>query len=77
MEVLHLPWEDGFEMFIKCVEHEEEERLYQFWVAYYTNPFGGKERKSWEQFKKPSKTKVASQESTGNISGVDLARLGK
>lgn len=46
-----------------------------FWVAYATNPFGGKKRKSWEEFKNGGDDKKPSEaHSSSNYKGVDLVK---
>lgn len=49
--------------------------MYMFWVAYATNPFGGKKRKSWEEFKNGGESKTSSDaDPTSNYKGVDLVK---
>lgn len=77
VEVLKYPLDYGLELFIKCLEKEREDRLYMLWVAYFTNAFGGKERKSWEEFRGVSTKKSKPQGKIGTITGVDLAQQRK
>lgn len=66
-------------MYKTCQLKEREDRLYMLWVAYYTNPLAGGKRKSWDEFLSASTTKSTppDKDKIGNISGVDLAQVGR
>lgn len=59
--------------------HQREERLYALWVAYFTAPFSGDKRKTWDEFYKESTTvsKTSSPEQRGTYKGVDLVKASK
>ena len=61
-------------MFKRCVDVKTEDRMYAFWVAYATNPFGGKKRMSWEEFKAGGKKESSDANPNSNYKGVDLVK---
>lgn len=75
--VLDFPFDYGMELYLNCIRKEREDRLYLLWVSYYTNAFGSKERKSWEEFKAVSTASSPTPKKVGTITGVDLAQMRK
>ena len=73
-DILTYPLSDGLEMYMRSLKREREDRLYLLWVAYYTNPFAGKDRKTWEEFLGETKVTNAPASKYGKITGVDLAQ---
>lgn len=64
-------------LYVACQEKERENRLFDYWVAYFNNPFGGKDRKTWEEFYLDATRKTPAPKKMGNISGVDLTKIRK
>lgn len=73
-----MPFEYGQELYMEAIKAETEERLYQYWVAYANNPFGGPKRKSWEEFSSTANKKSPpTTKTSGNYSGDDLVAYQK
>lgn len=78
IEVLNFPIDYAMDLYLTCLRKEREDRLYLLWVSYFTNAFGAKERKSWEEFKELSTASSPTpSKKVGTLTGVDLAQLRK